>query len=302
MNSRQVIGLGLLLLAAIAAALGFAEMNEAHRLRIAVDSANRRRDRALVDDAANAKRNDWLHQHRAELAASLAKLKAAHPNAGQAKETVINWKETQASWTNPKYINLRQKAFRSRLTVQYKAFYRAIGLSPGQIARFEDLKTEAEGRRLDIALAAETLGLPEKGPEIAPLIADSQAQFNADALDLMGQATFDSYQQYESSAPERQLIAGLASSLLFTSSPLSEQQTQQLTQILAAARQSSSSGEPGALSGLNLDQVQTQAAAILAPPQVAELSSRIARARSAELTFQMMGMMRDWVQQAPDSR
>jgi len=302
MNPRRVIGLGLLLLAAIATAIGFAEMKEANRLRIAVDSANRRRDRALVDGAANAKRNDWLHQHRAELAASLAKLKAAHPNAGQAKEATINWKQVQASWKDPKYVNLLQKAFRSRLTVQYEAFYRAMGFSPGQIAQFEDLKTEAEGRRLDIDLAAETLGLPEKGPEIAPLIADNQAQFSADALGLMGQAAFDSYQQYESAAPERQLIAGLASNLLFTSSPLSEQQTQQLAQIVAAARQPAPSGEPGTLSGLSLDQVQAQAAAVLAPPQAAQLSSIIARARSAQLMFQMMGMMRDWVQQAPDSR
>jgi len=293
---RSVLAFGLGLIAAGAAMVGWLEMMQIRELRTALEKSNQLGKHLAADVTADAKRNEWQRKQRAALQAKMDQLKAAHPEAARANERPLDEKAWLAIYGDPKLQNLRLNTYRSRLIFSYGGFYRAMGLSAAQIAKFEEIRAQSRAHYEDIAMAGETLGFDAKGPEVAPLIADNEARLRADELTLLGQAGYDRLQAYDQAAPERQFMSSLASNLLFTSAPLSSQQSEQLAQIVSATRQPAplSAAEPMAPSGIDFGEVQAQAANFLSPAQVTELSSTIAEAKHRELMFQVMGMIRDW--------
>jgi hypothetical protein len=70
--------------------------------------------------------------------------------------------------------------------------------------------------------------------EIRRMTADAQTKVDGEIKSLLGDGDYASYQSYQTTLPQRNVVNQLQQSLSYTPSPLTETQAEQLVQILAA--------------------------------------------------------------------
>ncbi len=141
-------------------------------------------------------------------------------------------------------------------------FYKAAGLSPQQIASLEDLFLKGN---INMGSAILTLRPDDETPD----------QVTQEMRQLLGDANYRLLSQYSQTQFVRVLANGLAASLYDSSTPLTAQQGEQLTQILAESDPQYKSGNDARVfpSMVNWDAVQAKAAGILSPPQLEALKN-----------------------------
>lgn len=188
-------------------------------------------------------------------------------------------------------------AKRARLERTYGPLFKSLNLSPDQVSRFADLELQREEQKLDIGGAVPTalrssfsdgqwftgsLSLAVGGtagdPDTqaaAKLLQQANQDFQDAAAALLGPDGYGQLVAYERSLPMRGVVDDVAGSLA-TSSPLSPEQANQLTQILAEASSSYSKGRTASLSPIDWDQALQQASGVLSPPQMTSLNQVIA--------------------------
>ena len=127
---------------------------------------------------------------------------------------------------------------------------------------------------------------------------------DANIQQTLGAAQYAQYQNYEQTLPQRNVVTQLAQSLSYTGSPLQDNQTEQLVNILAANTpvQAQTAGGPGGLfAGMGgpggvlgnrmspiTDAAITQAQSILTETQVAALQQLQAQQQAQRQITQMM--------------
>lgn len=216
---------------------------------------------------------------------------------------------------DPKLQTQYLAARRNTLMARYGPIFRLLGLEPQQIARCEELILAREEQRMDILNAvpgfATNVSYEGDPLEMNPLIitarqpapgallsADDRAAaqllqqqdqaFQAAATDLLGTQGYQQLQQYDRTLPAREIVGNVVGALTSTSNPLSPDQANQLTQILADA--SSEYQQGGAADDLghgnwsahvDWDQALVQAKQVLSPEQLGSFSRIIGPLRTA---------------------
>ncbi len=143
----------------------------------------------------------------------------------------------QALMNDPKMVQLmtsREKVMLdSRYASLFKSLLQGANLSPEQLDAFKNLLVEKQNTTRDIMMSARAEGLNDRS-EINKLVSTAQAELDAQIQSTLGTDGYAQYQQYEKTAPQRNLVNQLAQSLSYTSAPLNDTQNKQLVDILAS--------------------------------------------------------------------
>ena len=210
-----------------------------------------------------------------------------------------------------KLMAIQQKA---ALDSRYAALFKNLDLSPAQLEQFKNLLVERQTALTDALAAARAQDInPRTDPEeFQKLVNDAQAEVDASIKSTLGDAAYAQYQQYQQTLPQRGVVNQLAQSLSYTSTPLTNEQSEQLVQILAANAPAATSA-PGANNrafvanfagglgfggGLNSAPITnnaiTQAQTVLAPPQVQALQQlQAAQQAQTQLNAAMRNQFRN---------
>lgn len=187
-----------------------------------------------------------------------------------------------AAMDNPQIQRLMAIQQKAGLDSRYSALFKSLSLTPEQLDKFKNLLVEKRTAMMDVLSAAREQGInPRTDPEaFQKLVGDAQSSIDDNIRSTLGEAGFNQYQQYEKTLPERNTVDQLAQRLSYTSTPLSDTQTDQMVQLLAAnAPTPKTNGVPTPLTGLGAmmgnggtahinDADITQAAGVLSAEQI----------------------------------
>jgi len=213
-----------------------------------------------------------------------------------------------AVMNDPKVVQLMNSREKLMLDSRYAALFKSLSqgggatdLSPEQLDAFKNLLVEKQNTTRDVMMTARAQGITDRS-EINQLVKNAQTELDAQIQNTLGADGFTQYQQYEKTLPQRTLVNQLSQSLSYTSTPLSDSQTQQLVQILADTSTETGSGQrrtgggPGGFGGFGgpgvgvtiTDAAVTQASTVLAPDQLNALTAiQKAQVAQQELTQAM---------------
>ncbi len=197
--------------------------------------------------------------------AALAIMKAKVTKAA-AEKRILN----DAQARNPETQQAMLKLERLSYPVRFGPLYAQLGLSREQITRFEQRLSAASEATMDVMAAAQTKGLGPDDPAVMTLANQEKAAFVDDMRALLGDAGFQQYQNYDRTLPAREAVNAMLGNMLAAQVPLTAEQVNQLTQLVA--NRSASYQQGGRVSNRGRDvawrDVATDAAALLSPAQL----------------------------------
>jgi hypothetical protein len=193
---------------------------------------------------------------------------------------------------DPKMQALRLKTDRAWAYFKYAAFIHSRGLSPLQIAKFEQIIAEHGLNNDDINAVADEKGIPLSDPAIVDLQSQERSRFNSVLIDLLGPEGPEQLQQFDDGAPARQMADRLAAVLADSPNPVSPQQAQELVSLVQGS-QVPSPFDP-AQPQIDWNAAEAKAAGILSPAQMAEFSSAAALADRYQALRQLNAMYQQW--------
>ena len=142
-----------------------------------------------------------------------------------------------AMMDNPEAQRLMAIQQKAGLDPRYASLFRALNLSPADLEKFKNLLVERQTTVMDAMTAARAQGLtgPENRDAIRQVVANAQAEVDNTIRSTLGDAAFAQYQTYEQTLPERNVVSQLQQRLSYSSAPLSDEQSNQIIALLAAA-------------------------------------------------------------------
>jgi hypothetical protein len=203
--------------------------------------------------------------------------------------------EMAALLNDPEVVKLMTAQQKTQLDGRYAALFKQLNLSPAQIDTLKNLLMEKQNAQRDVMMAARDTGLNprENRDELRKLVEQSNAETDAEILAMLGQEKFNQYKTYEVTGSQRALVEQIGRSLSYSSTPLTEAQSQALVQIFAQPSQTQS-GE-GTASERFLrgrvtitDAMIAQARRILAPDQVKAIQEQQAAQQASAKLSEMM--------------
>jgi hypothetical protein len=210
--------------------------------------------------------------------------------------------------SNPEFQKLMALQMKGRLDQTYGSLYKTLNLSPQQLQQFQSLLAEKQQAMMDVLQAARAQGLsPRTDPQgFNQLVSQAQSQVDSSIQQVLGDAGFQQYQQYQQTLPERNTVNSLTQQLSYTQTPLTDDQAAQMVSLLAQAQpQKAGNGTTGTGTsagdgGLNMYQLMNGggtakvttdavnlAAGVLSAPQVQVLES-IQKQQQAQQQMQQM--------------
>jgi hypothetical protein len=153
----------------------------------------------------------------------------------------------RAMMDRPEVRTLMTQQQKAALDPRYAALFKAMNLPAAQLDKFKTLLLEKQSVTQDVMAAAREQGLdPRTDREgVRKLVASAQAEIDANLKAVVGDEAFAQYQQFEQTQPQRAVLGQLQQSLSYTDAPLTDLQSTQLLQILAAtATQTAGGGGP----------------------------------------------------------
>jgi hypothetical protein len=215
---------------------------------------------------------------------------------------------------NPQVQQLMAVQQKAALDGRYASLFKKLNLSPADLEKFKSLLVEKQSAVMDVMAAARAEGLNgrDNRDQIRQLVQDTQTEVDNTIRSTLGDAGFTQYQNYESTLPQRNVVGQLEQRLSYSSTPLTNTQSEQLVQILAqTAPQGSNAGNAGGgatagfvqafagrggalatLTGANTpitNEAITQAQTVLSTQQVSALQSL---QQEQQASLQLMQQMR----------
>jgi len=141
-----------------------------------------------------------------------------------------------AIMANPEVQKLMALQQKAGLDGRYSALFRQLQLNPADLEKFKNLLVEKQSAVMDVMAAARAEGLTgrENRDEIRQLVQQTQADVDNNIRSTLGETAYAQYQGYEATQSERTVVSQLEQRLSYSSTPLTDSQSQQLVQILAA--------------------------------------------------------------------
>lgn len=162
--------------------------------------------------------------------------------------------------------------FRAWLALRNAGMYRQLKFTADQIDRFEIMSENHYLRLRDISIAARQENLLNSDPAVRKLYADEDQDFKQQEAGFLGDGLVNDMLAYERTVPVRSLTNALAGAA-YIQVPLSADQGDQLTQILANQSVAYQSGHTAKTSDLNFPAAMQQARTVLSPEQLAALQN-----------------------------
>jgi hypothetical protein len=276
---------------ALALGFGWRSFRRAHEAGEAVAALTRRISTLETDLRETRTR---IAEEGREVAALQAKLaSAARAKAALADRRLVPVPTLLAE--NPKLLALHLAYFRASLPERFGAMYQALGLSPAQIAKFEDLATAQENESVDWRAASLAQGLSLSDPGVVALRKQQSAQFQAALgaeIDLgVGQAL----QEMGRVQPAANLVTEIGALIPSADAPLTSSQAQRLTQALADSSATYQAGGAIELGSIDWETASARMAGALSEPQL--------RAVQAEADLVRVGtLIRQFYAESPPGR
>lgn len=159
-------------------------------------------------------------------------------------------------------LYVRQATVRHRMT--YGPFWRSAGLSPEQIDGFDRVMSQFAQTRVDVPGVALAQGLAKDDPAVITLMTQARAERDSGLREVLGEAGFAAWSEYERTLPMRSLARTAAQELFYTDTPLTGQQADALTRLV----QEGYSGR----GPVDMGYVVREASKVLSPEQVRVLA------------------------------
>lgn len=136
---------------------------------------------------------------------------------------------------------LQQK---SALDARYAQLFKSLNLTPEQLERFKNLLVERNTAMMDVLAASRQQGINPRADRDAfqKLVSDAQAQVDESIRSTLGDVGFQQYKNFEQTQPQRAVVNQLEQRLSYSSTPLSDDQANQLVNILAATSSAPAGG------------------------------------------------------------
>lgn len=208
-------------------------------LSVALSEARRRHANALRESQA-------LEENLAVSLRLAAKQTRSSPPRGESDPRVL-------LQTDPRMQALNMEWNRAEIVADYAPLFRALGLTPDQIRRFEDIQLRMQGNGLDVRATAEAQHLAEDDPAIQKMRSDAGREFVKQREELLCADGARAAFEYERASSVRAFVAGLQGAATRAGVPLTGQQADQLTNTLAQASPSYRRGDWAALNEINWD-------------------------------------------------
>ena len=234
-------------------------------------------------DAAARRYLDRLAASERDRAALRAALRTIEPGSGAAPPRVAEGRAlpdiASLIGSNPELFRLGLRAYRAGLAGHFGRLYRDLGLSPAQIAAFEDLMTEHEEGVLDLGATAAEEGFRQNDPAVLALRQQQDDQLRAAQVALLGEEGYRRLQQIDRMQPVMDIVTGVATTVATTAAPLSRAQAAALTDFLANSSSSYRNGSKADPETIDWDTALPQAGGLLDPTQAAALKAEADKAR-----------------------
>jgi len=230
------------------------------------------RQRADLDTSVRAAEDRVAagERERAALQAAVTQMPAARPAARPAAAAKPPDDATLLV-NNPELLALYAKNFRAGLYQRFGLIYQAIGATPEQVEKLNDLATAVELEKQKLLAAAATQGLDRSDPDIQAMIKGLQAKSLQSIQDIVGEPAANQAMQLLNAAPVNAVVNDAASFVALSSTPFTTAQESQLMQILANASASNPATGYADPATIKWDVALQQAQGILSPPQLAAL-------------------------------
>jgi hypothetical protein len=153
---------------------------------------------------------------------------------------------------NADFQRLLAIRMKGQISQTYGPLFKALNLSPEQLAQFQSLLAEKQQSLMDVMQAAREQGInPRTDPAgFGTLVNQAVSQVDASIQQALGDAGFQQYQQYQQTLPERNTVNALEQSLSYTQTPLTDDEANQMIQMLAQNQpQRAGNGTSGATTG-----------------------------------------------------
>jgi hypothetical protein len=136
---------------------------------------------------------------------------------------------------NPEFQKLVAIQMKGRISQTYAALFKTLNLSPGQLTQFQSLLADKQQALMDTMQAAREQGMnPREDPDgFKTLVNQAIAQTDQSIQQVLGDAGFQQYQQYQQTLPERNVVNSLQQSLSYTQPPLTDDEASQVVALLA---------------------------------------------------------------------
>lgn len=201
---------------------------------------------------------------------------------------------------NPQAQQLMAIQMKGMLDARYAALFKSLNLTPQQVDQFKNLMVQKQQAMMDAVAAAREQGIdPRTDPAgFKQALVEAQASTNDQIKTALGDAGYAQYQQYEQTLPQRNTVNQLQQSLSYTPTPLTDDQANQLVQVLAQNSPAGTGGGnlfaslragPGGLNqtGPVTAAALTQAQGVLSAPQIQALQ-QIQQQQAAQAQMQQM--------------
>jgi len=202
------------------------EIGENHRAATALAALTRERD-------AMAKRADTEQAQNRLLQARIAardRSKNISPKAAQLQSLV----------RDPAYRKLQAVTVQGREDRRFAPLFKTLGLDPDQLAQFKQFLAERQLAAADAAVAARDQGMaPGPNSGWGQAIFEAAASVDAQIKTTLGDEVYGQFQHYVQTLPERAVVEQLQTALSYTAAPLTDDQVNQLIQILQQAASAS---------------------------------------------------------------
>ena len=127
---------------------------------------------------------------------------------------------------NPEFQRLLAIQMKGRISQTYGPLFKALNLSPDQLAQFQSLLADKQQALMDVMQAARDQGInPRADPDgFKTLVNQAVSQVDQTIQQTLGDAAFQQYQQYQQTLPERNVVNSLQQQLSYTQTPLTDDQ------------------------------------------------------------------------------
>jgi hypothetical protein len=146
--------------------------------------------------------------------------------------------------------------------------FRTLGLSLEQIEKFEEIAARREEQQMDLLAILHEQRLTLQDPVLANLWLKIEPEYQAAQKELLGEAGYRQFRDYERAAPVRDMVSRYAGTATVMGVPFTVQQAEQLTQVMANASGDYRNGGQAYAFSIDWSIVDRQAAAILTEPQL----------------------------------
>lgn len=213
-----------------------------------------------------------------ERAAALAELEAWKKKAAMASKSDPAAKPSSST---PKYPNpadllaqdpklqaLSIAARRARFESTYGPFARMQRLAPEQVSRLGDAQGRFDAMQQDLMITAWEQKLSPKDPAIATLQRQAAEELRAAQIETLGEDGYAQLANYERALPARAIVQRFAGAMSIADQPLTAEQANQMTQLMADASAGSGGGGRLNTSAIDWTLVDQRAASILSERQL----------------------------------